>query len=104
MGDKPSRGLAGFEDIGWHVALHKLLRFRAKQRDQEDAVIASNRPSDVMVRRLIYCDVEILYAFSAPTALAVKMGSESRLTLLDFCGHKSGIIYTTNKCIVVQRR
>ncbi|MBV8044413.1 formate dehydrogenase accessory sulfurtransferase FdhD, partial [Pluralibacter sp.] len=70
----PSGKLAGgHEDVGRHVALDKLLGRRAGESDawQHGAALVSSRASYEMVQKAAMCGVEILFAVSAATTLAV---------------------------------
>lgn len=91
---------AGFEDVGRHVALDKVLGFRAAQTKQTGAIIISSRASYEMVQKAVQCGIEILCALSAPTALAVQKAQDSQLTLLGFCRHGGGVIYSHSQRIL----
>jgi FdhD protein len=70
---RPSGELAGgHEDVGRHVALDKLLGHRAESEGawQNGAALVSSRASYEMVQKAM-CGVEILFAVSAATTLAV---------------------------------
>lgn len=87
--------MGGFEDVGRHVALDKVLGFRACHPDNNGgAIVISSRASYEMVQKAVQCGVEILCAVSAPTALAVEKAKHAQLTLLGFCRDGSGVIYT----------
>lgn len=98
--DSSGELLGGFEDVGRHVALDKILGFRASQAKQEGMMIISSRASYEMVQKAAQCGIEILCALSAPTALAVQKAQDSYLTLLGFCRNDAGIIYTCPQRIV----
>ncbi|MDF7670095.1 formate dehydrogenase accessory sulfurtransferase FdhD [Orbaceae bacterium ESL0721] len=89
--------IAGFEDIGRHVALDKLLGFRAKylkDREQQGVVVVSSRASYEMVQKCATCGIEILLAVSAPTSMAVDLAKQNNLTLLGFFRGDKGVIYS----------
>lgn len=86
--------IAGFEDIGRHVALDKLLGYRAKQADQQGVIIVSSRASYEMVQKVAKCGIEILLAVSATTAMAVDMAKQCNLTLVSFFRGEKGVIYS----------
>ena len=85
----------GVEDVGRHVALDKLLGLRALNGWKEGALFVSSRASFEMVQKAAMCGVEILFAVSAPTALAVDLAKRSGLTLSAFCRPGRGTVYTS---------
>lgn len=86
--------LHGCEDVGRHVALDKLLGYRSQQQWQAGAVVVSSRASYEMVQKAAACGVEILFAVSAATALAVEVAQRYGLTLVGFSKPGRAIIYT----------
>ncbi|CAK9886804.1 MAG: Sulfur carrier protein FdhD [Candidatus Erwinia impunctatus] len=93
---KPGGQLAGgCEDVGRHVALDKLLGMRSKQSGwQQGAVLVSSRASYEMVQKAARCGVEILFAVSAATGLAVEVARRCQLTLVGFCKPGRATVYT----------
>lgn len=75
----------GAEDVGRHVALDKLLGLRARRGWRDGALVISSRASYEMVQKAAMCGVEIIFAVSAPTALAVELARECGITLAAFC-------------------
>ena len=93
----PSGEIAGgHEDVGRHVALDKLLGRRAGESDawQQGAALVSSRASYEMVQKAAMCGVEILFAVSAATTLAVEVAERCNLTLVGFCKPGKATIYT----------
>lgn len=83
----------GAEDVGRHVALDKLLGMRARRGWKNGALVISSRASYEMVQKAATCGVEILFAVSAPTALAVEVAQRAGLTLVAFCRHGRANVY-----------
>ncbi|MCX8958411.1 formate dehydrogenase accessory sulfurtransferase FdhD [Erwinia psidii] len=92
----PDGNLAGgCEDVGRHVALDKLLGKRSQHSDwQQGAVLISSRASYEMVQKSALCGVEILFAVSAATSLAVEVAERSNLTLVGFSKPGRATIYS----------
>lgn len=86
--------LEGKEDIGRHVALDKLLGARGREGWHNGAVLVSSRASYEMVQKSAQCGVEILFAVSAATTLAVEVASRCNLTLVGFSKPGRATVYT----------
>lgn len=91
--------IAGFEDIGRHVALDKLLGYRAKRLQQQPdhpagVILVSSRASYEMVQKSAICGIEILLAVSAATSMAVEQAKQSNLTLIGFFRGTKGVVYS----------
>ena len=85
----------GLEDVGRHVALDKLLGKRAVENVwHQGAVLVSSRASYEMVQKAAMCGVEIMFAVSAATTLAVEVAERCNLTLVGFCKPGRATIYT----------
>lgn len=84
----------GCEDVGRHVALDKLLGHRSQQAWQQGAVLVSSRASYEMVQKSAMCGVEILFAVSAATQLAVEVAERCNLTLVGFSKPGRATVYS----------
>ena len=97
--------IGGHEDVGRHVALDKLLGRRVRESDvwQQGAALVSSRASYEMVQKAAMCGVEILFAVSAATTLAVEVAERCNLTLVGFCKPGRATIYTHSQRLIVNQ-
>jgi len=92
---QPDGQLAGgCEDVGRHVALDKLLGYRSQAAWGPGAVLVSSRASYEMVQKSAMCGVEILFAVSAATRLAVEVAERCNLTLVGFSKPGRATVYS----------
>ena len=90
-----------YEDVGRHVALDKLIGAREKYSQlTKGAILITSRASYEIVQKATSVGVEILFAVSAPTALAINLAEESGLTLIGFCREGRATIYTNKHRII----
>lgn len=93
--DPKGQLLGGCEDVGRHVALDKMLGIKARQAGwQAGAALVSSRASYEMVQKTAMCGIEILFAVSAATSLAVDVAERCNLTLVGFSKPGRATLYT----------
>ena len=82
------------EDVGRHVALDKLIGMRSRKGWYRGAVLVTSRASFEMVQKSAAAGIEILFAISAATTMAVELAEQTNLTLVGFCRLGRATVYT----------
>ncbi|GIU07099.1 formate dehydrogenase accessory sulfurtransferase FdhD [Shewanella morhuae] len=86
---------AAYEDIGRHIALDKLIgAFSLRQVERPVAVLLTSRASFEMVQKAASANIQILFAMSAVTSLALELAEKSNITLIGFCRNGRATLYT----------
>jgi FdhD protein len=86
--------VCGAEDVGRHVALDKLLGKRASLGITDGVLVVSSRASYEMIQKAAMCGVEVIFAVSAPTAMAIDLAERTGVTLAAFCRNGRCSVYT----------
>ncbi|WP_241974181.1 formate dehydrogenase accessory sulfurtransferase FdhD [Candidatus Pantoea edessiphila] len=94
--------ICGYEDIGRHVALDKVLGYMSKTESKSGAILISSRASYEIVQKSAMCCVEILFALSAATALAVSLAEKYNITLVGFSKPGCYTIYSNPQRLIIQ--
>ncbi|WP_372828699.1 formate dehydrogenase accessory sulfurtransferase FdhD [Shewanella sp. UCD-KL12] len=87
--------ISSYEDIGRHIALDKLIGSYSKyNKPSPSAIMLTSRASFEMVQKSASANIEIIFAISAATSLAIELAEQSNITLVGFCRNNRATIYT----------
>lgn len=103
--DQEGQIIAAYEDIGRHIALDKLIgAFSMRHAKRPLAVLLTSRASFEMVQKAASANIQILFAMSAVTSLALELAEKSNITLIGFCRNGRATLYTHGYRLVGQNR
>ena len=76
--------IAGYEDVGRHNALDKLVGYQLEHSITAHTIVASSRAGYEMVQKAVLAKASILVCIGAPTSLAVETAEHYGLRLFGF--------------------
>lgn len=86
--------MANYEDVGRHIALDKLIGGCALDKIVPTAVLLTSRASFEMVQKAASVGIEIIFAISAATTLAIELAKDSNISLAGFCRSGRVTVYS----------
>ena len=82
--DCDGKVIAGYEDVGRHNALDKLVGFQLEHSMTVHTIVASSRAGYEMVQKAVLAKAAVLICIGAPTSLAVETAEHYGLRLFGF--------------------
>ena len=76
--------LQGFEDVGRHNALDKLIGWRLLNNNPQGALLLTSRLSYELIQKAAYAQLPLIAAISAPTGMAVRIAQQAGIQLAVF--------------------